>query len=112
MLHSNLKDKIWYMYKASLYIEEMVNQYKIPLTDTELNTVYGHLDGLTEDFFMRHIEGRCSLQAMLDWSLERLETLAITRCKEIRAIRLKVKYLHKNYTYLNGNTLKNLYSKT
>ena len=84
MFHGSLEDKIWYMYKASLYIEEIINQHEIPLSEEELDTVYGHLDGLTEDFFMRHIEGRCSLQAMLDWSLERLETLAIIRCKEIR----------------------------
>lgn len=92
MLHDSLEDKLWYLYKAVLDIEDKINQQTVDLTDDELDLLYGILDGLTQDFFTRHIEGRCSLQASLTWSLEKLELLAIKECKQIRELRLKVKF--------------------
>lgn len=44
-----------------------------PFTEEEMNEIYAVADGLTEEWVINTIGGRCSLQRTLDWSLEHME---------------------------------------
>jgi hypothetical protein len=85
----SLKEKVGQMnglgIKLANTIEHNPDLFEL-LTSDETDTIYGVADGLTEEFVMQRIEGRCSLQAMLDWSCDKLEGFVDTRLKELHNI--------------------------
>ena len=52
---------------------KLVELETCPFTDEETDEIYGVADGLTEEWVMNTLEGRCSLQRTLDWGVERVE---------------------------------------
>lgn len=57
---------------------EITDQYEINnkiMTDNEIDMLYSITDGLTEKYIMDRITGHCSLQAMLDNPVEKLESI-------------------------------------
>lgn len=55
-----------------------------PFTDEETDEIYAVADGLTEEWVMNTIEGRCSLQRTLDWGVERIENYVDEKIKTLK----------------------------
>lgn len=70
----SLHDKVGKMnWLGSQIHYKLIELNSSPFTDEETNEIYAVADGLTEEWVINTIEGRCSLQRTLDWGLERIE---------------------------------------
>ena len=98
IIASSMRDKMIKMHMIAFEIENImtngnkisVNDSNIKLTDTEIDLLYCILDGLTEKFIMDRMTGHCSLQAMLDYPVEKLENIIDTDIIEL--VKINDKY--------------------
>ncbi len=75
-MEKSLKEKVGYMNYLGIKLADLIDAARIDynsLTDNESELIYSVADGLSEDYIMRNIEGKCSLKSMLENSLEVLE---------------------------------------
>ena len=77
-VEESLKEKMFEAYKLAYRIAYTEDDEVRPLTDAEEElpshaTVWGWVDGLTEKYLQRMIEGRCSLQESIDFDMTEFE---------------------------------------
>lgn len=88
-MEKSLKEKIGEMNYLGLRLAGLIDKNEIDynsLTDNESELIYAVADGLSEEYVMRNIEGRCSINSMLNNSLEKLEAYVNNRIQELTAI--------------------------
>ena len=101
ILCESMQDKIYKMHHIAFQIElivsncynENIKEYVInnlTMTEAETDIIYAIVDGLTEKYIMDRITGHCSLQAMLDNPIEKLEK--IVDLKIIELLNMAKKY--------------------
>lgn len=81
----SLREKIGEMHDLSFQIVDNKDLAQ-SLNKKDADLVYGIADGLTEKFIMDRINGRTSLQAMLDWPPGKLEKLVDDNIDELKTI--------------------------
>ena len=59
---------------------------KLDNFDIRSDVLYAVVDGLTEKYIMDRVTGHCSLQAMLDNPIEKLESIIDTKIVELLEI--------------------------
>ena len=96
-IENSMQDKMYKMHHIAFQIELIVSKsynkiskkYEINnkiMPDNESDMLYDILDGLTEKYIMDRINGHCSLQAMLDNRVEKLESIIDTNIVELLEI--------------------------
>ena len=87
----SLKDKLSQLFANANSIANLMN---LDLSEEEKDFVYSVADGLTTKFVINCIEGRCSIQQMIDWPVDKLEDLVDRELLRIQDIcrRLGIKY--------------------
>jgi len=88
-MEKSLKEKVGYMNHLGIKLADLIDAGKIDynkLTDKESELIYAVADGLSEEYIMRNIEGRCSIKSMLDNSLEKLEIYVNNKIEGLTAI--------------------------
>lgn len=76
ILEESLEQKIGKMNWLALSMEDIINRIgQCNLSNVDLDEWCVVADGLTEDWVMKHIEGRCSLKETLKYSIEDIEKI-------------------------------------
>ena len=94
IMESSMQDKMIKMHMIAFEIENImtdsnkigIDESNIKMNEHEMDLLYCILDGLTEKFIMDRMTGHCSLQAMLDNSVEKLESIIDTDIVELLKI--------------------------
>lgn len=67
----SISDKLRKAYILSNMIVD--HKPRIKMGTDMSNKVYAYADGLIHEYFRKHIEGRCSIQAMIDFDMDKEE---------------------------------------
>ena len=98
IMESSMQDKMIKMHMIAFEIENImtdsnkigIDESNIKMNEHEMDLLYCILDGLTEKFIMDRMTGHCSLQAMLDYPVEKLENIIDTDITEL--VKINDKY--------------------
>ena len=94
IIGNSIQDKIYKMHHIAFQIElivsksynEISKEYEINnkiMPDNESDMLYAVVDGLTEKYILDRVTGHCSLQDMLDNSIEKLESIIEAKIVEL-----------------------------
>lgn len=94
LIEKSMEDKMIKMHLIAFQIEDImtdnnkigIDESEIKLTENEIDLLYAILDGLTEKYIMDRVTGYCSLQAMLDNPIEKLESIIDIKIAELLKI--------------------------
>lgn len=94
ILEKSMEDKMIKMHLIAFQIEDVmtdnnkigIDQSDLKLSENEMDLLYGILDGLTEKYIVDRVTGHCSLQAMLDNPIEKLESMIDIKIVELLKI--------------------------
>lgn len=93
-MEQSLEDKVGEMNGLGFEIfDDILKGDQEPLTEEEGNVLFPVVDGLAEGYVMMHIEGRCSLQAMLDNTPEVLEKYVDDKISFLKALKSRLEAL-------------------
>ena len=93
-IENSMQDKMYKMHHIAFQIElivsksynEISKEYEINnkiMPDNESDMLYAVVDGLTEKYILDRVTGHCSLQDMLDNSIEKLESIIEAKIVEL-----------------------------
>lgn len=97
IIQNSMQDKMIKMHMIAFEIEKImtdsnrigIDESNIKLSDDEIDLLYCIIDGLTEKYIMDRVTGHCSLQAMLDNPIEKLENIIDIKIVELLKINEK-----------------------
>ena len=107
MEYKSMKEKLCDAYNLAVEIHD--KGFGDRLGEEDMDTVYGYVDGITQNGIIAKIEGRCSLQASLDFSMEATEKridkdieLFKAILKEGREKDQAAEYIRSTFNFLQG----------
>ena len=60
------------------------------LADEEAEVVYGWADGLNHKYYEKHVTGQCSIQAMIDFDIDKFEQTVVEDIVKMQIILARV----------------------
>lgn len=85
-MSQSLNDKIHSAFGMANEVANRLEASGAVLDEETMDMVYGHADGLTGNWFFKRRDGRCSLQAMIDFDADEEETKLDTQLATLRKL--------------------------